>query len=209
MRPLIISATGILAIVAATLFLGAGAVELKTNYAERKGLQGSQSSARVIDQSMPVDAAYRAIPHARTPFQSNQTRMPAVQAEYLDALFALTDAGVVERVVVQRKLGAGKHWTPDNSNYTAILQSITSLDTPEQLIPVEGLIFEAIQEQQQYLKGWRDSGSPRYFRSGAPLVQSSHRKLITAYQQLMRIYGAEGSHNRQAFFDHLCALDFI
>lgn len=209
MRALIILAIGILVLATGDRFLGPGSATLDTNYAEHKRQQGSRSRARVIRQNMSIETAYRAIPHTRTPFRANQTRLPDEQADYLNALFTLTDSGVVERIVVQSKLGAGKHWTPDKSNYTAILQAITSLDTPERLIPVEGLIFEAIQEQERYLKGWRESGNPRYFKSGDALVQSSHGKLITAYKKLMRIYGAEGSHNRQAFFNHLCALDFI
>ena len=73
----------------------------------------------------------------------------------------------------------------------------------------KALIFDAISEQRRYLKAWQDSGNPRYFDAQAPLVRSSHGKLIAAYNHLMRLFGEENPHNKQAFFDHLCALDFI
>ena len=41
------------------------------------------------------------------------------------------------------------------------------------------------------------------------LVRSSSNQLIQAYDYLMQSYPQESPHNRQAFFDHLCALDFI
>ena len=47
------------------------------------------------------------------------------------------------------------------------------------------------------------------FDANAPLVQSSHNKLMKAYQLLNVQFPKEHAHNKAAFFDHLCALDFI
>ncbi|NIP39793.1 MAG: hypothetical protein GWO07_16190 [Candidatus Dadabacteria bacterium] len=41
------------------------------------------------------------------------------------------------------------------------------------------------------------------------LVHSSSNKLKRAYSILMKKCPKENGHNRQAFFDDLCALDFI
>lgn len=71
------------------------------------------------------------------------------------------------------------------------------------------MIREAIDEQHRYLSMWQESGQTGCFSPVAPLIRSSHGKLIAAYNDLMALYAQEGSHNRQAFFDHLCALDFI
>lgn len=42
-----------------------------------------------------------------------------------------------------------------------------------------------------------------------PKVRSASGKLLGAYGNLMRMYPNEDGTNRQAFFDYLCALDFI
>ena len=41
-----------------------------------------------------------------------------------------------------------------------------------------------------------------------PAVRSSSRRLHRAYQIITGLYGKKAP-NRLAFFDHLCALDFI
>ncbi len=45
--------------------------------------------------------------------------------------------------------------------------------------------------------------------ANAPLILSSHQKLLQAYNELMSIYAYENGHNKKAFYSHLCALDFI
>lgn len=178
-------------------------------YGELKQGAAGTAAARAIAQDLPVELAYSAIPHQRTAFRVDLTSLPSEDAAYLAALFALSDAGVVERVSIQQALGQGGDWSPGGSNYAAILGAIAALDTPEKLLPVERLVFEAIGEQRRYLEQRRDSGNPSAFDRGAALVQSSHGKLIGAYNRLMKLYGGEQRHNKQAFFDHLCALDFI
>ncbi|MCP4488040.1 MAG: hypothetical protein GY820_12070 [Gammaproteobacteria bacterium] len=41
------------------------------------------------------------------------------------------------------------------------------------------------------------------------LVKSSSQHLIAAHSLLKQLYPQETKHNQQAFFDYLCALDFI
>jgi hypothetical protein len=40
-------------------------------------------------------------------------------------------------------------------------------------------------------------------------VQTASARLHEAYAELMRLYPGEGTHNRDAFFDYLCALDYL
>ena len=135
--------------------------------------------------------------------------MSEVEASYLQALFGITDRGVVERVFIQGQLYQGRGPAVPSSNYNVLLAQLMSLPTPEKIMPAEALIFEAVKEQQQYLVDWRESEDSRYFSPRAVLVQSSHKKLIAAYEMLTELYSDEPWHNKQAFFDHLCALDFI
>jgi hypothetical protein len=167
----------------------------------------SQAGARVmavpqIRQSMTVDEAYKAIPHKQTRFDAGAAGMEAREKEFLDALFGLTDIAVAERVEAQIALST--HKTPP-SNYDEILRRFQSLPVPEKMTEAHRLVTEAVREQRQYLDTLKGGGT---FDANAPLVESSHQKLIQAYNELMRLYPSENAHNKQAFFDHLCALDF-
>lgn len=207
MRFLVLSGLLILGLGAAAVFVGPQATG--TGYDELKQAAAETAVPASIWQDMSVDTAYGAIPHQRTPFRVDLTSLPGAEAGYLAALFGLTDAGVVERVSIQQAMVQGADWSPGRSNYDAILQAIAALDTPRKLRPVERLVVEAITEQRRYLETWRQSGNPRFFDPNARLVASSHGKLIGAYNRLIKLYGGEARHNKQAFFDHLCALDFI
>ncbi len=167
------------------------------------------SESRPNFRALSAERAYSRIPHPRTPFRPDFGRMTAREARYLEALFRLTDVGVVERVYLQEQVRSGAMGSPETTNYGEILAGLRGLSTPDHLRDVEALIFEAIGEQSRYLEDWRQTGIPGYFSADAALVQSSHRKLIAAYQRLIRLYENEGRHNKQAFYDHLCALDFI
>lgn len=159
-------------------------------------------------RGLTTDEAYGKVPHQRTPFRDDLGRMSGQDVQYLSALFSLTDAGVVERVYVQERLVQGDLGARE-TNYQSIMAGVRTLSTPEKLLEVEALIFEALGEQARYLELWRQSGRPQFYTPRATLVQSSHGKLIAAYNILMKLYPDEGSHNKKAFFDHLCSLDFI
>jgi hypothetical protein len=199
----------VLALGSAATFLGFQEPDVGAGYAKLKQDSARARVARAISQDIPVDAAYSAIPHQRTAFQIDRSNLPPDDAAYLADLFALTDAGLVERISIQQTMRAGVGQPTRRSNYDAILQAIMSLDTPAKLLPVEALVFDAISEQRRYLEQWRESRGSQFPDRGAGLVKSSHGKLIAAYNRLMKLYGNEDQHNKKAFYDHLCALDFI
>lgn len=209
MRSLALAVILAAALAAGAWLLGAPEPAVSAAYAEAKRGAAEAEPPPAIWQDMAVAQAYGAIPHRRTAFRADRSNLSIEDARYLEALFALTDAGVVERVATRQALLRGAGGLGGPSNYEAILQAVAALETPEKLRPVEGLIFDAIAEQRRYLAEWRASGSARFFDRGAPLVRSSHGKLIAAYERLMTLYAGEDRHNKQAFFDHLCALDFI
>ena len=180
-----------------------------TAYASEKARPSTVELCGAVGPAMSIEAAYRAIPHNRTAFVPAQAQMSREESIYLEALFALTDCAVAERVYLQDRLRRGQAVDIRATNYRAILEGLSSLGTPAELLSVEGLINEAIEEQRDYLEQWAQSGNPKYFNRHAPLVQESHGKLIAAYLELIRRYGVESVRNRQAFYDYLCALDFI
>ena len=180
-----------------------------SGYAAKKTAIPAPDMPSLVSRNLTIQEAYQRIPHRRTIFRTDLTAIPNDEALYLRELFLLTDAGVVERVYQQTQYQWGSTPSLHERGYGALLQRLAALPTPEKLLPVEALIFEAIGEQRDYLRAWGASGDPRYFSPRASLIRSSHKKLIAAYNELMRLYVHEPPHNKQAFFDHLCALDFI
>ena len=199
----------VLAFTAAYYWWDGASTSVQAGYAERKADSVSTEALAPIQPAMEVASAYSAIPHQRTTFRDYEAVMPPGEAVYLAALFQLTDLAVAERVSLQNSLWQGRGVDVDAGNHAKILARIRGLDTPAGLLPVESLIHQAIDEQRAYLSRWAEEGDRRFFKPSADLVQRSHGKLISAYRLLIQRYGEEPAHNRQSFFDHLCALDFI
>jgi len=65
-----------------------------------------------------------------------------------------------------------------------------------------------MREQRSALEQWRKIALPTDL-ARHPLVASSSGKLHRAYAELLALFPQEDAHNKAAFFDYLCALDFI
>ena len=166
---------------------------------------------------MSVEQAYDAIPHARTPYDPKQSREPKADTKYLDHLFFVTDMALVLRV---ETFAHFKNLNPHvlkkyHKDIENLISSFELIETPPHLMQVQTAVIEAIRDQQNFFQDWSmAAGTPQYLElsriyKSHPLVKSSHQKLLQAYAELKRIYPQETPHNTQAFFDHLCALDFI
>lgn len=155
-----------------------------------------------------IAAAYRAIPHRRTTFDRGAARMTDREKTYLRAFFHLVDLAMVERVRMARWLSSAGSEGKLASNYGVILEELAELDPPRSLREVQKLVAAAIEEQRALLEAWKKVGK-RTFPRGDSRVRSSSSKLHRAYSLLMKAYPREERNNKQAFFDHLCALDFI
>ncbi len=155
-----------------------------------------------------IAAAYRAIPHRRTVFDQDAVGMSARDKTYLHDFFYIVDLAMVERVRMARWLASGGRQGKVASNYAVILEELRELDPPRSLRQVQKLVAGAIEEQRAFLDEWKRSGK-REFPRGNPRVQGSSSKLRRAYSLLMKAFPREGRNNKQAFFDYLCALDFI
>ena len=161
-----------------------------------------------FDLSLSVADAYRAIPHQQTTFDANGSRIAGREQRFIEELFRLTDFAVAERVQsLQWYLSGGMNGARP-SNYEALIGRLAALPAPDRLRPVKKLIGDAIEEQARYFST-QDETSRLKFNARDKRVQNSHHKLVNAYNLLMARYPEESAHNKKAFFDHLCALDFI
>lgn len=161
-----------------------------------------------LNLSMPVDRAYQSIPHKQTTFNPVTASMNGVETGYLEKLFSIVDVAVVERVQTLLWYQTGGRRGENNNNYAQILYQLKQMDVPDNLKQAHELIQQAIGEQQQYFSKI-DTSTSYSFKANDPKIRMSHAKLIKAYNLLMALFPQANQHNKTAFFDHLCALDFI
>jgi hypothetical protein len=157
---------------------------------------------------MSVEEAYRAIPHRRTVFDTGTARMSAEEREYLRRLFDLVDLGIVERVGTLGWLKSKGGREPSAENYDRVVNQLNALSVPPRLGSVHRLVSEAMVEQRAALAEWRKTAVPANL-AGHPLVARSSGRLQRAYGELLALFPQEDAHNKAAFFDYLCAMDFI
>lgn len=162
-----------------------------------------QASAR-----MSVEEAYRAIPHRRTVFDSNLSNVAEAERAYLQRFLRLIDLAIVERVQILTALKSEGKARSVAQDYDEIVRQLSALTIPPRLRSIHQLVLDGINEQKAALQEWRKSGLPASF-AGDPRVVSSSEKLRRAYTELLQLFPKEGEHNKAAFFDYLCALDFI
>jgi hypothetical protein len=135
--------------------------------------------------------------------------MSVQERMYLSKVFGLTDLATVERVSMLIWLTSEGKAGELAINYSNILSRLGELNPPAGLANFHKLIIESIEEQRKALVKWKNSSFDYSKLQNEILVRSSSAKLKRAYSILMKKYPKEGNHNKQAFFDHLCALDFI
>jgi hypothetical protein len=133
--------------------------------------------------AMSVDDAYAAIPHRRTVFDRRAATMSAEEADGLERLFGLVDRAIVARVT--------------KAGHDGVLAELRSLDLPKRLGRVQSLVTDAVVAERAYLAGEQSA------------IHTASARLHEAYAELMRLFPGEGAHNRDAFYDYLCALDFL
>lgn len=163
--------------------------------------------------ALTVEQAYAAIPHQRTVFDPSGSRLPRGQVESLDQLFALTDRGTVLRVdgldALQR--GDALRLRAMVRDYAALLEALRQLRPTQQMRIATDLVTQAVQQHLGFFEAKLAAGSAsaRWDASFTAEVHQSSQKLRQAYSLLMSAFPQESVRNRQAFFDYLCALDFL
>ena len=171
-------------------------------------------------QADPVAEAYRAIPHNQTTYSAGISSLPSSKAKMIEKILSLSDQALVERIKAGEWLISGgkrgRNFTSYEQNIRSILTSLAAAETTTELEQPKTLIIEAIEAQRTFLVTEYNTAYakksayrwPAGFRDD-PNIQTAHQKLIQAYQLLHSTYPEEAEQNQKAFFDHLCALDYI
>ncbi len=130
--------------------------------------------------------------------------MDGTEKAYLVKAFAEIDQAIVCRVEMMKKLSQDiGHELGCNQRG---LLAWRSLSAPLGLVSFHSLIEEALTFQLKWFERWKSEKKQPPF---PPEATSASQKLHSAYAVLMGRYGAENAQNKKAFFDYLCALDFI
>ena len=166
--------------------------------------------------AMTVEEAYRAIPHEQTDFDTKAAKMSAEESAFLAQFFTLVNYAIVAKVeTLQWFSSKGRHGSPYGQYKMKIDNLITEfqgLNVPKNLTDVHKLVLESVIIQHAYYEKWDTAvkrGEQFRFNRNDQLISNSSARLIQAYHLLMAHYPQEAKNNKSAFYDYLCALDFI
>lgn len=150
---------------------------------------------------MTVDEAYRAIPHQRTVFDPTTAKMDRADAEYLQHLFLWIDQAIVAKMTAMRN-------TPADQAYSSVWAMQSRVTPGARFTSLQATVADSIKHEYEYLKQ-RQTASVKAFKPNDPHVQAASQRAQHAYAMLLSMYPNETAHNKQAFYDYLCALDFL
>jgi hypothetical protein len=163
--------------------------------------------------ALTVEQAYAAIPHQRTVFDPGASRLARGQVDALDQLFTLSDRGTVLRVdaLDALKRGDATRLRATVRDYAALLDAMRQIRPTPQTRAATDLVLQAVQQHQSFFdtKLAAPTAGSRLDAAFTADVNQSSQKLRQAYNLLMAAFPDETARNRQAFFDYLCALDFL
>ena len=164
-------------------------------------------------KALSVDEAYAAIPHQRTAFDAGASKLSASQISALQQLFNHSDRGTVLRI---EGMGAAKSGNMQASkrilaDYASLASDLAAQRVPPELKPVQHLIGQALQDHKQFFaqRLQERQAQARFDPAFTPDVHQASQKLHRAYSVLMQSFPGEPTINKKAFFDRLCALDFL
>ena len=164
-------------------------------------------------QAMTTEEAYAAIPHRRTTFDPGTSTLPRAQAESLQRLFALSDQGVVLRVEgmqAQRSRNAAELARVLKA-YDALIEQLRAGTFAAEVLPARDLVVEALRGQKRFIAA-KPAGGIKFERKElamTPDVKQASGQLQQAYGFLLKAFPGEAARNKTAFYDYLCALDYL
>ena len=179
-----------------------------------RGYLSERATAEPLAYSADAIArAYTAIPHQQTTYQATRSTLSRDVAERLELLLGWVDRALVERVRLHARARRGALDGTELAAYEQALAPIRSgilaAGNGAEVAEAAALITRAIEEQRRYFASLASAEGKKKPIETDPHVQAASRLLRAAYQKLMASYPNESATNKQAFFDHLCALDFL
>ncbi|MBM4259754.1 MAG: hypothetical protein FJ147_28140 [Deltaproteobacteria bacterium] len=161
--------------------------------------------------AMTIDEAYQAIPHKRTAYDAQRSTLNTEEREFLAKLFTLSDQALIERVeaLTAWRKGERQQLEHYDAQVSRILATLRALTGPASAHGLVATLSQAIEHQRAFFRTALTSLPQEVQLGRDPNVLTASRELRRLYTDLMTRYSGEHAHNRDAFYQHLCALDFL
>ena len=176
--------------------------------------QPATLSMPTLNLDLSVEAAYAAIPHKRTAMDFAASNMSDRDKRFLDVAFRLVDQAIRLRVTAYQKFYRGEGDASLIADMDRLIDYLQNTEAPANLSSYQEQLLRALHAQKAFFEEWKTEG--QQFQYGSPQTIARHPKvrgastaLRGAYGILMQAYPRESDHNKEAFFDYHCALDFI
>lgn len=171
------------------------------------------SALPALSYGLTIEEAYAGIPHRRTVFNPSASAISPAVKEELRQIFTLAEQATILRVEGLAALRAGRSQELAQiiNRYRALAVSGPAARFSPSTQPVRELVLKAIDDHRAFFdeKLKQSAGKSAPNASFTPVINQASGKLHQAYDLLMKAFPAETAHNQAAFFDYLCALDFL
>jgi hypothetical protein len=163
--------------------------------------------------TISIVEAYAAIPHKRTVFNAKESPLAITNTFALTHLFEAVERAIVLKIMADKALGSknAEAMTQTLEQYSSVIKSLLSLDSPNEIKPAQTLIISAIEKHQAHFtqKQTAAIAGKTHDLSTSPEITSASADLQRAYSALIKSFPQETVNNKTAFYDYLCALDFL
>jgi Domain of unknown function (DUF4124) len=163
--------------------------------------------------ALTIEEAYAAIPHKRTVFEPKQSLLPSTRITILRQLFDIADEAIVLKIIAGKAMQANdtQRVKKTISDYDALINHLSNLNVSSEIKPVHANLLTAIQKHQHHFqtKQTQFETTNRYDQGFTPDIHEASRTLQQAYGLLIQTFPQESNNNKAAFYDYLCALDFL
>ena len=163
--------------------------------------------------ALTVDEAYQAIPHKRMEYSAGKSTLSSNTKADLEKLFKFSDQALIGRIETMKGLQEKRPqvFTAYQKKTDEILNGLNDLTNPE-AIQLATLLKAAMTSQREFFSKWHDavrSNTAFHYPGEDSSVQQASSHLRQLYSVLMQRYPSEHPDNIDAFYQHLCALDFL
>lgn len=159
-------------------------------------------------QALTVEEAYSSIPHQRTVFESQATKLSMENSKALARTFEAIDQLIVLKQSVLTRQFAG-NTAVLKARYAQISDQISAALSSPSLSAFRQQLLAGVQAQLDYLTEAILGEIPLGVNPAHAKIRAASAQLHQAYTTLMKLFPEENAHNKQAFYDYLCALDMV
>jgi Domain of unknown function (DUF4124) len=163
--------------------------------------------------NLTVEEAYAAIPHKRTTFVPKQSLLAVSEINMLNQLFDFSDRAIVLKVIAVKAMQANDvpRVKQTIADYDALINHLSILTISGNIKQIQTNLLTAIQKHRHYFqtKQTQFETTNHYDQSFTSDIREASGILKQTYGLLMQAFPQESSNNKTAFYDYLCALDFL